>query len=317
MEKHFYTLLCFFVTWGLSSCTRDVYKRPMTVDRIEFKNLAGAEYEEKFQKINEWQMLMLDSVREQNNSFVIDTDLKKKFHKLNYTLEMSLEKMVIEDKPGLYYQLLFTPNSGIGRLKTGQLHNRYVEVKLYSPEENFFMHGPIFYRDSITIAGASRRFMPAHELFAPVNPDVPDRPTVAIDTIHFASVFKKRQKKSLMRIFNNAFVASQTRHRSNKNTFIFYPNALPKTKYSAATHSFTFDVIDNKAANEFLIKMNYNGPKDPKLLSRQETINREDFLNGHYYEAAAKVRGMVSMATLLFNSNAFIMRSNGTLEKGD
>lgn len=256
MVKYLYLLLSCSVVLSFSSCTRDVYKRPITINRLDFKSNADPKYGAQFHRVNNWQMLLLDSAKTQSEAFVIDTKSKKKFHRLNYTLSASLRDFNSDGKVGVYYQVYMKPNNGTGILKGGGYDNMYVVLELYSPEKNFLEHGFKFYRDTV-LTGSSSRLIAVHELAEPKNLGLPDSLHFAVDSLNFLGRLNKKQKNSFRRIINNSFVVNQKGAAANKKpggwAFDFFPNYLPKTAYTPTANTLNFDVIDDVATNKIII----------------------------------------------------------------
>lgn len=287
------------VLLALSSCT-NYYKRPIVIDRLHYVNEAGEPYEEKFQQVNAWHLQKVNRIQEQYKGFVIDTASRKRHHKMNYTLEALLQPLEVDGKPGLYYNLYLRPNSGIGRLEDGKvMDNMYNELKLYSPETNFFRHGQVYHSDSV-IAGALNKIRPVHEWLTPQNTAADGTVAFALDSLIFPRKLNRRQKDSIRRMFNNAFVERQ-KESSASRKFDFYPNFRPNTAYQKADVVILCDVTDSPETNQIRIKLRHNTEKQSMLLSNGITINRQDFLNGHYYEAAYKIREMVNFSAIVLH----------------
>ncbi len=308
MAKYLLFVLSCSVLLGSSSCTRDVYKRPITISRLDFKNNADPKYEAQFHKVNNWQMLLLDSAKTMSEAFVVDTASKKKFHQLNYTLSASLRDFNSDSKSGVYYQVYMKPNNGTGILTGGGYNNMYVVLELYSPEKNFLTHGFKFYRDSV-LTGSSSRLTAVHELAEPKNSGLPDSLHFAVDSLNFSGRFNKRQKNSFRRIINNSFVVNQKGAAANKKiggwAFDFFPNHLPKTAHTPAENTLNFDIIDDAATNKIIIRPRYIGKQQPHRLPGEVAIDRKNFLNGNYYEAAYKVSDMVESSIMMLYPSRF------------
>ena len=86
---------------SFSSCKKDLYRRPVTIDRIAFTNSAGAKYDEQFQQVNGWFLQKLKSFEEEKQTFRLDTTAKKRYHQYNFTLVASLERLEVNNQPGV------------------------------------------------------------------------------------------------------------------------------------------------------------------------------------------------------------------------
>ncbi|QCR23977.1 hypothetical protein [Pontibacter sp. SGAir0037] len=305
VKKFLHAAIFLLVLLPFSSCVKDVYKRPITINKFEFQNQAGAAYEAQFQKINNWQLLKLDSIQKVNKTVFLDAKAGKRQNKLNYTLAASLEKLDSDDKKGLRYQLYLKPNNGIGKMKSGIYENMYVELDLYSPEKKFFEHGFFFYRDSVLV-GASSHLLPVQELKEPANADSTSSLSFAIDHISFSKGFTKRQRKCIVRLLNNSFVAKQHHnvvdYYKKGKSFNFYPNFLPKATYTKAIHTFSYEVVDSPDTNQILVRLHYSGEL-PSWFSREISFNRKNFKEGHYYEAAHEIQGKVQASISALSSS--------------
>ncbi|WP_347157637.1 hypothetical protein [Pontibacter chitinilyticus] len=283
---------------SLLSCTKDVYKRPITIDQLEFANKAGQVYQQQFQQVNAWYLQKLDSLQAADQRLVIDTTAKKKYHKYNYTLVASLHSLDLNGSLGVYYQLYLQPNSGIGKIKGGVQHDMYNELKLYSPASLFQQHGRRYYQDSV-VAGATTGIIPVHVLYKPENMAASGIKNFEIEGINFFKGLKKKQQHSLIRIINNAIVLRQQRLAQEKGShskpFNYYAPWLPGAAKTPPTYALTMDVTEDILANKITLKLHYKANiVEPKWLASEIAINRRDFLDGYYYEADNRISGLVN-----------------------
>ena len=271
----------------LCACTRDLYTRPVTIDKLEFTNSAGEKYDYQFSRVNGWFLQKIEALEQEKQTFKIDTTAKKRYRKYNYTLVASLDNLVIEDKPGVYYQLYLRPNSGIGKIKGGVQDDMYNELKLFSPEKIFLQHEQQYYTDSI-IAGPFKRLIGVTELYQPLNTDQPGIVNLSIDSINFSKGFKKRQRESIERLINNSVVLMQqsnpTKNPKKGPAFNYYPNYKTKEK-GPASYALNINVTQDPLSNKIKVSINSPGYTPGRWTRTEATFNRLNFLAGHDYEA--------------------------------
>ncbi|PRY14981.1 hypothetical protein CLV24_103220 [Pontibacter ummariensis] len=308
MKTPFYPSLLLLL--GLLSCTPDIYKRPVTIDQLEFSNTAGEKYEEQFQRVNGWFLQKIKGLEEEKQIFRIDTTAKKRYRKYNHTLVASLEPLEISEEPGVYYQLYLRPNSGTGKIKGGVQADMYNELKLFSPEKLFLQHKQQYYTDSI-VTGPFNRLVPVQELYAPVNMAEPGIISFSVDRISFPKGFKKRQKESIIRIVNNSIVLMQQRSagKDPKKAMVFnyYPNYSMKTGKKPSSYAVNLNVTDDPVTDKITVHISSPGYTPDKWQSTEATFNRKDFLAGHDYEANQR---------LGFLAPGFLSRLYYTKKKG-
>ncbi|GAB3825087.1 hypothetical protein [Pontibacter rugosus] len=271
---------------GLSSCTKNVYTRPVTIDGVEFTNKAGDKYEAQFQRVNGWFLQRIKALEKKERTFAVDTaTAKKRYHKYNHTLVASLEPFEVGQEPGVYYQLYLKPNSGVGKMKGNVQKDIYNQLKLYSPDKYFLQHGEQYYTDSVVV-GPFRSIVPVQEFLKPVNTN--QQINISIDSINFPDSFKKRQREFLMRLVNNAMVLRQEQIADkNPNTtlvFDYYPNFRAGKDKKATTYAANLNVVDDPASNEIIIKISSPGYTPGKWQATNVVLNRQEFLDGHTYE---------------------------------
>ncbi|GAB3195099.1 DNA-binding MltR family transcriptional regulator [Pontibacter aydingkolensis] len=212
---------------GLPSCRKELYKRPVTINRLEFTNNAGEKYDYQFNRVNDWFLQKIEKLEQEKHTFRIDTTAKKRYHKHNHTLVASLDNLIVENSPGVYYQLYLRPNSGIGKIKGGVQDDMYNELKLFSPERLFLQHEQQYYTDSI-VAGPFKRLIAVNELYEPLNVEQPEVISFSIDSINFSKGFKKRQRESIIRLVNNSIMLMQRdfagKDPKKSMPFNYYPN---------------------------------------------------------------------------------------------
>lgn len=280
----------------LVSCSRKVYQRPITIDHVEISNSAGPVYERQFGRVNRFYMQRFDSLQRTNQLLVFDTTrTKRKPHKLNYTLVSSLDTLNLNGLPGVYHQLYFRPNNGKGKTKSGALDDRYIELKLFSPQKSFLQHTEVFYRDSL-VSGASSRIIPAHLLYQPDNRAAAEAVSFRVSEISFYKGLNKQQQNSIIRILNNAIVLRQRRQNKSGKGFTFSAPWLPNYHSDApATFLLTVKVTEDESQNRIRLDIHYQGDAEPPQWLRSEAaINRRDFLDGHLYEANSSLSSWVN-----------------------
>ena len=275
------------------SCTRDVYQRPVTINKLEFTNNAGQKYDYQFSRVNHWFLQKIEKLEEEKQTFRIDTTAKKRYRKYNYTLVASLDNLEINNKPGVYYQLYLRPNSGIGKIKGGVQDDMYNELKLFSPEELFLQHEQQYYTDSI-VAGPFNRLVPVQELFLPENTATPGLVSIGIDSLNFPKKFNKRQKSNLTNIINNTVVQMQQNfNKSSINkSFKYYQNFNSKAGKEPTDGVVYINVTEDPIANTVTVQFSSPGVELPKYWSTKTTFNRQDFLKGHTYQANQRLRSL-------------------------
>lgn len=281
----------------LYSCAPNAYKRPLTIDRVEISNTAGAYYEAQFRRVNRFYMHRFDSLRRTKQLFVFDTtNVKKKPHPLNYTLVSSLDSLNLNGQPGVYYQLYFRPNNGKGKTKGGVLEDKYNELKLFSPQKSFMQHTELFYRDSL-MQGATSNIMPAHELYLPENTPDPQCTSFRIDNINFYKGLNKKQREGITRIINNALVLRQRSRAKEGKPFNLSAPWLPGySKDAPATFAITVNVAEDVEKNQIRLSMEYTSKvKAPEWLISKATINRRDYLDGHTYQANTDLNSWIRL----------------------
>lgn len=272
---------------GTQSCRRELYKRPVTIDKLEFSNKAGEKYEEQFQKVNRFFVQRIKVYEQEKKSFKLDTTASKRYRKYNHTLVASLDSLEIEGKQGVYYQLYLRPNSGIGKIKGGVQEDKYNELKLYSPEHLFLQHKEQFYTDSI-VAGPFSNIIVTNFFLPLENKEEPGILTVSIDSINFGKGFSKRQREGIMRILHNSVILEQ-RHNAGKDpkksmVFNYYPNFRNKYDKKPASFVVNLDVSQDPISNRITVKINNTDSTINKFWTEAK-INRLDYMNGHDYEA--------------------------------
>lgn len=290
----FFTYLLLLV--GLAACSRKVYQRPFTIDRVEIKNTAGPIYSEQFRRVNNFFLHRFDSLQRSSQLLVFDTTRAgKKPNRLNYTLVSSLDTLNLNGRPGVYHHLYFRPNSGKGYLKSGVLQDRYNELKLFSPTESFLRHTELFYSDSL-VSGATSFIIPAHELYLPENPAGAPAVSFRVNEVQFYKGLNKQQRNSILRILNNAIVLRQRRQGTTGNTFAFTAGWLPGYN-SEAPADFVLDVAVSESIekNQITLSIEYTGNAElPGWMPKQTSFNRRDFMDGHLYEANSSLQSFVS-----------------------
>ncbi|WP_299818337.1 hypothetical protein [uncultured Pontibacter sp.] len=278
------------------SCTPDLYQRPVTIDKLTFSNNAGDKYDYQFNRVNGWFLQKIETLGQEKHTFDVDTTARKRYRKYNYTLVASLDKLVIENQPGVYYQLYLRPNSGIGKLRGGVQDDLYNELKLFSPEENFLQHEQDFYTDSI-VAGPFKRLITVNELYEPLNVEQPGIISFAIDSINFSKGFKKRQRESIKRLVNNTVVLMQrnnpTKSPNKGPAFNYYPNYEAKEGKVPASYVVNLNVSQDPISNKIKVSINSPGYTPDSWTRTDATFNRIDFLAGHDYEANMRLNMFV------------------------
>ncbi|MBC5994119.1 hypothetical protein [Pontibacter cellulosilyticus] len=289
--------LCLFVF----SCTRDVYQRPVTIDKMEFTNKAGEKYDAQFNRVNNWFLLKLKELEREKHTFRIDTAAKKRYRKYNHTLVASLENLEVNGNSGVYYQLYLKPNSGIGKIKGDVQDDRYNELKLYSPEQRFLKHGQQYYNDSI-VSGPFRRLITVQKFLKPQNTEQPGIISFSIDSINFSKGFGKRQRESITRIINNGIALAQQNSygKDPKKAMVFnyYPNYSTKQDKKPASFSVNLNVSQDPVTNKVVVKVSSPGYTPDKFTRTEAKFNRADFFAGHDYEANMQLN---SLATGFFS----------------
>ena len=302
MKQLLIRVLALVLCLGTQSCRKELYKRPVTIDRFEFTNTAGEKYEERFQKVNTFFVKKIKTFEEEKQSFKIDTTAGKRYRKYNHTLVASLDTLNLNGKAGVYYQLYLRPNSGIGKIKGDVQEDRYNELKLFSPEKNFLQHKEKYYIDSV-ITGPFKNVIATNRFLQPSNIDEPGIITMSIDSINFEKGFSKRQREGIIRIINNSIVLEQLRTASkdpNKYlVFNYYPNYSSKKDKKPASYTINLNVTQDMLSNKIIVKASSPGYTPDKFTWTESKINRMDYLNGHDYEAKMALR---SLAPAFFRS---------------
>lgn len=296
MKKLLYFTALLVVCLYASSCTRDLYKRPVTIDTIEFTNNAGDKYGAQFNRVNDWFLQKIAVLEKEKQTFKIDTTAKKRYRKYNHTLVASLDNLVIENQPGVYYQLYLRPNSGTGKIKGGVQDDMYNELKLFSPEKIFLQHEQRYYTDSI-IAGPFNRLIGVTELYEPLNIDQPGIINLSIDSINFSKGFTKRQREGIKRLINNSVVLMQqsnpTKNPKKGPAFNYYPNYNTNNEKGPASYALHINVVQDPVSNKIKVSINSPGYTPGKWTRTETTFNRLDFLAGHDYEANMRLNMFV------------------------
>ncbi|RIJ37620.1 hypothetical protein [Pontibacter oryzae] len=299
MKQLTWLLSILLLSITLCSCGPNAYKRPLTIDRVEISNSAGANYEAQFRRVNRFYMHRFDSLQQNGQVLVFDTTkVRKKPHRLNYTLVSSLDSLNLNGQPGVYYQLYFRPNNGKGKIKGGVMEDKYNELKLFSPQKSFVQHTELFYRDSL-VQGATSNIIPVHELYLPENTPDPQRTSFRIDNIDFYKGLNKKQREGIIRIINNAMVLRQRSQAKAGKPFNFSALWLPGySKDAPATFAITVKVAEDVEKNQIRLSMEYNSDvKAPEWLITKATINRRDYLDGYTYQANTDLNSWIRMYT--------------------
>lgn len=288
MEKITLIVLLVLAGISLSSCKKELYRRPVTIDRLEFTNSAGVKYEDQFQQVNGWFLQKIKSYEEEKQTFRLDTTSKKRYHKYNFTLVASLDTLKVDAQSGVYYQLFLRPNSGIGKTKGDVQQDMYNELKLFSPDKFFLRHRQQFYTDSIVI-GPFNRLTPVQEVYEPVYIDKPGIVSFSVDSINFPKSFKKRQREGIIRLVHNSVVLSQHRNANRDPgkglVFNYYPNYSSKTGRKPSTYSVNLNVTDDPVSNKITVSISSPGYTPDKWQMTDVSFNRKNYLDGYDYEA--------------------------------
>ena len=273
---------------SLSSCKKDLYRRPVTIDRVEFTNSAGAIYDEQFQRVNGWFLQKLKSFEEEKQTFRLDTTAKKRYRQYNFTLVASLERLEVNNQPGVFYKLYLRPNSGIDKTKGGVQRDMYNELKLFSPDSFFLRHRQQYYTDSI-MAGPFDRLTPVQELYEPAYIDKPGIVSFSVDSINFPKSFKKRQREGIIRLVHNSIVLRQRQHADRDPeeglVFNYYPNYSSKTGKKPSTYSVNLNVTEDSVSDRITVRISSPGYTPDKWQQTYVSFSRKNYLDGYDYEA--------------------------------
>jgi hypothetical protein len=296
------SIIC--VIFSIISCNENIYKRPITINKVVFINEAGLEYQEKLDTINAWYLQFLDSIQISNQGMVIDTSIDKKESPMNYYVETTLDKRKSGANNQLIYSIYIHPNKNKVEEASSDIEYDYLfaELGLISNNDSTFFNNKLYIFQYLSGIGVASKLMPSSKLYEPLASSLTALKSFSVDSIKFSSGFNRSQKNFFKNIINNSFVLRQADYPSysmlNKKSFAFHPNFLSKSSYIPGEYTMNLNVIDNEATNEIYIKMNYHGNDVnflvPDRLSDTIVINRQEFFAGNHYEANIKISRLVS-----------------------
>jgi hypothetical protein len=275
------------------SCTKDVYQRPLLVNKLVFINKVGPSHEAKFKAINQVYLGYLNSIDAAYGAIVIDTT--KQGDKGAYTFEATLQRKKLNDQFDLNHTIYFRPTG-----TTGPVDRQYGEMI-------YFTYDSLFFAKSNTgqmhhaLMGPAANLMPTTKPLPPQNQALPAIKRFAVDSVTFSPDITKQQRRFFEAVLNNAFVVRQDKTYTfnilKRRDFNFYPNYLQRSNPEPVDYSINFALNPDPATDQMVVKVSYHGKEVnvqvPQDMPTELTFPLSAFQQGNYYEANLKLSSLV------------------------